>query len=60
MNGGVARKDGRFATGVLHLWHPPADRGFVPDNERKLDEAIRMRRVRALDGLSALASRSVD
>jgi len=23
---GVSLKDGRFATGVLHLWHPPADR----------------------------------
>jgi hypothetical protein len=23
---GVMRKDGRFATGVLHLWHAPNDR----------------------------------
>ena len=29
---GVLRKDGRFATGVLHLWHPEADRAQLPAN----------------------------
>lgn len=51
---GVRRKDGRFATGVLHLWHPEADRSRLADNERQLDEAIRGGRVRAVRGLSAL------
>ena len=27
LRAGVRRKDGRFATGVIHLWHPEADRG---------------------------------
>ena len=26
LHAGVRRKDGEFATGVLHLWHPAADR----------------------------------
>jgi len=54
LRAGVCRKDGVFATGVLHLWHPEADRSFLPENERKLDAAVRGERVRALRGLSAL------
>jgi glycosyltransferase involved in cell wall biosynthesis len=51
---GVKRKDGRFATGVLHLWHPEADRAQLPANQARLDELIKSNRVRALRGLSAL------
>jgi glycosyltransferase involved in cell wall biosynthesis len=54
MRAGVHRKDGRFATGVLHLWHPEADRSRLADNERQLNEAVQMGRVRALRGLSSL------
>ena len=52
---GVRRKDGRFATGVLHLWHPEADRSCLPANRARLEELIKSDRVRALSGLSALA-----
>ncbi len=52
---GVARKDGRFATGVLHLWHPEADRAPLAANRARLDELIKSDRIRALRGLSALA-----
>jgi glycosyltransferase involved in cell wall biosynthesis len=52
---GVQRKDGRFATGVLHLWHPEADRSRLAANRAKLDEVLKSDRVRALSGLSALA-----
>ena len=52
---GVQRKDGRFATGVLHLWHRDADRWRFADNRARLDELIRSDRVRALGGLSALS-----
>ena len=41
---GVRRKDGIFATGVLHLWHPEADRSHVGGNER---QAVRHRRQRS-------------
>jgi glycosyltransferase involved in cell wall biosynthesis len=50
----VRRKDGVFATGVLHLWHPAADRAWLSDNDRKLDAARGTARIRAIRGLSAL------
>ena len=49
---GVLRKDGRFATGVLHLWHPEADRAHLADNERHLADVIDSPRVRAKQGLT--------
>ncbi len=55
---GVRRKDGRFATGVIHLWHPEQARAQLPGNQEKLDAVVRGDRVRALRGLSALAARS--
>ena len=51
---GVKRKDGRFATGVLHLWHKEADRSQLAANRAKLDELLKSDRVRALHGLLAL------
>jgi glycosyltransferase involved in cell wall biosynthesis len=51
---GIRRKDGRFATGVLHLWHKEADRSRLVANRAKLDELLKSDRVRALRGLSAL------
>jgi glycosyltransferase involved in cell wall biosynthesis len=53
---GVRRKDGRFATGVLHLWHPESDRSRLAGNQGKLDLILQGDRVRALQGLSALAT----
>lgn len=53
---GIRRKDGRFATAVLHLWHPPADRGALADNDRKLDEVREAGQVKARKGLSAFAT----
>jgi glycosyltransferase involved in cell wall biosynthesis len=63
LHAGVARKDGRFATGVLHLWHPMADRSALPRNESKLDAIVRGDRVRAgcgLSGLGPAAAQSAD
>ena len=37
---GVLRKDGRFATAVLHLWHPEADRSRLAENEQQLDRCV--------------------
>jgi glycosyltransferase involved in cell wall biosynthesis len=54
LRAGVKRKDGVFATGVLHLWHPEADRGRLPENERKLSDIIASDEIRAQRGLSAL------
>ena len=54
LHSGLRRKDGRFATGVLHLWHPQNDRSHLPDNQARLSEVIDSTRVRALRGLSLL------
>ena len=54
LHAGVRRKDGRFATGVLHLWHPDADRSGLLENERRLADVIASERVRAERGMSSL------
>jgi glycosyltransferase involved in cell wall biosynthesis len=55
LRAGVRRKDGRMASGVLHLWHPEADRSRLSENDRRLEEALASDRVRAQQGLSALS-----
>ncbi len=54
INAGIRRKDGRYATGVLHLWHAAADRLRLPENERLLARVIESKRVRAERGMSAI------
>ena len=54
LRAGVKRKDGAFATGVLHLWHAAADRGRLAANERRLSDIISSDTIRAQRGLSAL------
>jgi glycosyltransferase involved in cell wall biosynthesis len=54
LHAGVRRKDGAFATGVLHLWHPESDRSSLPDNRARLDAVIAGDRVRAECGLSTI------
>jgi glycosyltransferase involved in cell wall biosynthesis len=49
---GVRRKDGRFATGVLHLWHREADRSGLDVNERQLADIMRGDTIKARRGLS--------
>jgi glycosyltransferase involved in cell wall biosynthesis len=56
LHAGVKRKDGNFATGVIHLWHKEADRGLLGENEGRLAAVIDGDGVRARRGLSALAS----
>lgn len=54
LHAGVQRKDGRFATRVLHLWHPEADRSLLAENELRLKKVLAGNRVEALHGFSAL------
>jgi glycosyltransferase involved in cell wall biosynthesis len=54
IHAGVCRKDGMFATGVLHLWHAPADRSRLSQNARKLSDTIAGDNVRAQRGLSSI------
>jgi glycosyltransferase involved in cell wall biosynthesis len=51
---GLRRKDGRFATGVIHLWHPPLDRAQLAANDARLDAVLQSDRIRAQRGLLAL------
>ncbi|MCC7346326.1 MAG: glycosyltransferase family 2 protein [Variibacter sp.] len=52
---GVRRKDGRFATAVLHLWHPESDRSGLPANVQRLAAVLAGNTVKAVKGLSSLA-----
>lgn len=54
IHAGVRRKDGMFAAGVLHLWHPEADRAQLAGNERRLADVVESKRVLAARGLSSL------
>jgi glycosyltransferase involved in cell wall biosynthesis len=55
LRAGVRRKDGIFATGVVHLWHGEADRSRLEQNQRRLEDVIASARVRAERGMSMLA-----
>lgn len=54
LRAGVKRKDGVFATGVLHLWHAEADRSRLPENERRLSGIVASDATRAQRGLSTM------
>lgn len=51
LHAGVCRKDGRFATAVLHLWHRENDRSNLVENERRLAEILASDRRRAVVGI---------
>ncbi|MDE2373787.1 MAG: FkbM family methyltransferase [Hyphomicrobiales bacterium] len=55
LHAGVRRKDGRFATGVLHLWHAHNDRSQLSVNQAKLAATLAENRVLPSRGMSALA-----
>jgi glycosyltransferase involved in cell wall biosynthesis len=59
LRAGVRRKDGNFATGVIHLWHKEADRGLLADNEEKLARVLGGDGICARRGLSARIPRLV-
>jgi hypothetical protein len=54
LRAGVQRKDGRFSTGVFHLWHPLAGPGLPSRNERLLMSVNNSSRIRSIRGLNAL------
>jgi glycosyltransferase involved in cell wall biosynthesis len=56
LRAGVRRKDGVFATGILHLWHPEADRSQLPENERRLGQSLSGDEVKARQGISAVGA----
>ena len=56
LNAGIRIKSGRFATAVLHLWHPESPRDAAEQNRRLALEAFGEKRVRAEIGLSQRAA----
>jgi glycosyltransferase involved in cell wall biosynthesis len=58
LRAGVRRKDGVFATGVLHLWHQHEDRSRLAENERRLSGIMSADRIRAQRGLSSIQATS--
>jgi len=56
---GCRRKDGRFATGVLHLAHPEADRARMMENKLLFEETLASNRVRAVRGLAEASADAV-
>jgi glycosyltransferase involved in cell wall biosynthesis len=56
LHAGVRRKDGAFATGVIHLWHPDADRSQLTANQEKLETMMQSDHVRAERGMSTLGA----
>jgi glycosyltransferase involved in cell wall biosynthesis len=45
---GVRRKDGEFATGVLHLWHSKASLARLAENDRLLGQTVASERVQTV------------
>lgn len=52
LNAGVRRKEGAFATGVLHLWHRENDRRHEGRNWERLQQRIASRETRPACGLA--------
>jgi glycosyltransferase involved in cell wall biosynthesis len=52
----VRCKDGRFASGVLHLWHAENDRSQMMRNNQRLEAVLSSARIAATEGLSDLTA----
>jgi len=52
INSGVRRKEGAFATGVLHLWHRENDRAQEGENWQRLQQRLGSGTIRAERGLT--------
>lgn len=59
INAGVHRKDGRFGTGVFHLWHRESDRGQSDANFARLQSVQQNGNTLAEIGLSRYGQQAV-
>lgn len=57
IHAGIHRKNGTFATGVIHLWHREADRSRLSHNDSLLTDVVSGDQARARSGLSVLTAR---
>ena len=51
INSGIYRKDGRYATGVIHLWHEDNDRSHAEHNRHHFQMVLESGAIRAKKGL---------
>ena len=51
INSGVLRRNVRFSAIAFHLWHAENPRSSLPENDRRLSEAISGRATRCCDGI---------
>lgn len=51
INSGILRKDGRYATGVIHLWHEHVDRGRREHNRELVNAVLQSGATQAVKGL---------
>ena len=58
INARIFRKDGRYATGVIHLWHEHADRSRHEHNECLLRSVVTSGVTRAVKGLDQYTSQN--
>ena len=56
INSGIYRKEGRYATGVIHLWHAEHDRSRLRDNQDRLYRVLESGATRAVEGLERRSS----
>lgn len=54
LNSGVMLKSGRYATGLLHLYHKENDRSFEGENLKRLQDRMNSSITRAEDGIFEL------
>ena len=55
---GTQRKDGRFATAVMHLWHQENDRSQLQQNVARLEHILTSQRIQADIGVSQYLDRT--
>jgi len=57
LHAGVKHKSVRFAAPVFHLWHKENDRSRLPENQRRLNEVLHSKHIRAREGLDRYLAR---
>ena len=60
LRSGLRRKDGRFATGVIHLWHPHVDRAQLAANDARLHAVLQTQDQRGPDDERSLKLKRIN
>jgi predicted glycosyltransferase involved in capsule biosynthesis len=53
---GLVNKSARFAAPVLHLWHKENDRSHLEENQRRLQQVLDAKHIRAIKGVDQYLS----